>query len=224
MRPLLSLILLCLLAAPAAADGAYFTESLGSSHAKGQLGAGPGGAVKGRIAVGGRIGSWALELWGGVYVDLGAAGTRDAPPCDCALRTDAPPREGSSSTESTALAGYGLDLKYVHPLIDRHLELYLRGGASRLAGEVQGDAYAGRGLGIGTGLQLKGKIPALGFLFFPLFFTDLGPKVTAAVWADTGTEFYRLQPGRPGRPAPGGPTIDTQLSTLSFGIALGSDF
>ena len=42
--------------------------------------------------------------------------------------------------------------------------------------------YGGRGLGVGAGIQLKGKVPAIGFLFFPLFFADWGPKVTAALF------------------------------------------
>jgi hypothetical protein len=79
------------------------------------------------------------------------------------------------------------------------------------------DAFEGRGLGVGAGIQLKGKGSVLGLLWWPLFFTNVGPKMTAALWLDSGYEFYRLHGDRP-------TAIDAQLSTLTFGFALGSDF
>jgi hypothetical protein len=221
MRSLVSLLLVCVLAAPAAADGVYFSESFGGSDVKDQLGARIDAAGRFRFAGGYRHGSWAVELWGGVL--LGIEGARDTAPCsECQLRTtDGPSHD---VYEPTIFGAYGLDVKYVQPLAS-HVEVYLRTGASELGGEVQGAEYAGRGLGVGAGLQLKGKVPAVGFLFWPLFFTGIGPKVTASLWADTGYDFYRLRPGAsPDRLGSARPTIDAGLSTLSFGFGVGTDF
>ena len=77
------------------------------------------------------------------------------------------------------------------------------------------EGYGGRGLGAGAGIQLKGKVPALGFLFFPLFFpADVGPKVTAALYLDTGYSFYRLRDS-------GGATIDVQINSMTGGFSVG---
>jgi hypothetical protein len=96
--------------------------------------------------------------------------------------------------------------------------VYLRGSAMVGGLDRAGfDSFEGRGLGVGAGVQLKGKGSVLGLLFWPLFFTNVGPKMTAALWLDSGYEFYRLHGDRP-------TAIDAQLSTLTFGFALGSDF
>jgi hypothetical protein len=39
------------------------------------------------------------------------------------------------------------------------------------------DGYGGFGLGVGGGVQLRGSVRALGFLWGPLFFVERGPKV-----------------------------------------------
>jgi hypothetical protein len=58
-----------------------------------------------------------------------------------------------------------------------------------------------------------------GFLYWPLFFIPVGPKVNASLFVDHGTEFYRLHPeGGQGR------TIDARLSRLTFGFNVGADF
>ena len=211
MRLLASLLLACMLATPAAADGVYFTESLGGADIKDELGEKLEGAGRFRAALGVRRGAWAVELWGAVYLGVGRAPLR----CDeCAAHAE-------RHAHSTSILGaYGLDVKYLQP-VSRHVEVYLRGGASYLGGQVQGEGHGGRGLGVGAGVQLKGKVPALGFLFWPLFFTGIGPKVTAAVWADAGTDFYRLH--RRGR-FEAGPTIDARLTSMSLGFAVGTDF
>lgn len=212
---LLSLLVVCVLAAPAAADGAYVIQSVGGADVKDQLGERVDGAARLRLGIGVRRGAWAAELWGGLLLGSGTAARADA----C---VDCRPDGGvDHHTHATMFLGaYGLDLKYLQPL-SRHVDVYLRGSASAMGGHVAGDDYGGRGLGVGAGVQLKGKVRALGFLWWPLFFTGIGPKVTAAVWADTGYDFYRLHPG--GRLA-AGPTIDAQLTSMSMGFAVGTDF
>lgn len=68
-----------------------------------------------------------------------------------------------------------------------------------------------------AGNSAKGKVRALGFMFWPLFFSGIGPKVTAAVYVDNGYEFYRLHRS-------GDRSIDAQLTNLTLGFAVGSDF
>jgi hypothetical protein len=196
------LVLACLvLAVPARADGIYFTESFGGSDVKDQLGAYLPSAFHFRIAAGMRFGTWAVETHLGAHV-----GTAD-----------------TSFEEGHSLTTYGLDLKYIQPLVDDHVEIYLRGGV-RYALVDDGSTihdYAGRGLGGGAGIQLKGKVRALGFLAWPCFFLKIGPKVTGALWLDADGSFYRLH--RDGRQA-ATPAIDAKLTTISGGFAIGSDF
>ena len=40
--------------------------------------------------------------------------------------------------------------------------------------------------------RLRARVRALGFLWGPLFFVNRGPKVTAALFAERGTELVRL--------------------------------
>jgi hypothetical protein len=126
--------------------------------------------------------------------------------------------------ETPGLFSYGIDLKYLHP-VSQHIEVYLRGSAMRgvLSGDAEHLDYSGRGLGVGAGVQLKGKVPALGLLFWPLFFIPKvpGPKITGALFVDDGFEFYRLHPG--GK-LDATPSMDATLSHITFGFALGKDF
>ena len=204
MRSLLPIVLasvvVCATATHALADGVYFGESFGGTSIKDELGERMSGAFHLRVAGGVRRGSWALEAWMG-----GDIATTERPHQDFM---------------PSALMEYGLDAKFLQPVSD-HVEIYLRGGISHgeMAGQLEG--YGGRGLGVGAGVQLKGKVPAIGFLFWPLFFTGWGPKVTAAVFADDGYDFYRLHKGGDLRATP---AIDAQLSHLTVGFAIGSDF
>jgi len=196
----LVLVVVSLAASEARADGVYFSESLGGTSIKDELGARMSGAFRLRIAGGVRRGSWAVEGWLG-----GDIATTERPNDDLV---------------PGALLSYGLDAKYLQPVMD-HVEIYLRGGLSH--GEMSGelDGYGGRGLGVGAGVQLKGKVPAIGFLWWPLFFTGWGPKVTASVFVDDGFDFYRLHKGGDLRATP---AIDAQLTHLTVGFAIGSDF
>lgn len=202
VRALASLILVAALAGPAHADGWYFVEGLGQPRVEGDLGKRLDGQFALRVALGRRLEQIAIEG----YVQVGAF-------------------DGIGSFEggSYSTATFGLDLKYFVPATE-HVELYLRGGLNRmlLEGGGWGDpanaaGYAGRGLTYGAGVQVSGKVPVLGFLWFPLFFTDLGPKVTGGLWLDTSQQIVRLH--KPGRRS-----LDGQLPTWTAGFSIGSDF
>lgn len=206
MRRVLAIVVaVCAAAGTAAADGYYFTESIGGTDVRDELGETFGSAARLRISLGMRRKNIAVEAWAGAYIGEDT-------------RADNVERE--VYTPPPSLAVYGIDVKYLQP-VSRHLEVYLRGGAS-FARLESGDAdLGGRGLGVGAGVQLKGKVRALGFLAWPFFFLKLGPKVTGALWLDTSYDFYRLHPG--GRLS-ATPATDAKLTSLSLGFALGSDF
>jgi hypothetical protein len=201
-------VLTALAAAPqiASADGLYVSESFGGSKAKDELADYMDGGLNMRLSLGYRKDRWAGEVWFGAAVPL--EGNFACAEC------------GSRNGVDEGLVQYGFDVKYISPLAGK-LEGYVRGGLTNAiaAGyEREGsEQYSGRGLAGGVGIQIKGKVPALGLLWAPLFLTDIGPKITAAAFVDTGIEFYRLQ-------SAGRPTIDAQLNTIRVGFAFGSDF
>lgn len=202
MRGILVLVILAL-ASPARADGLYFTESLGGTDVKDQLGDYMSSAFHFRVGVGMRTGRFAIEAHAGAHLDAS---------------------QEPVAGEGYALATYGLDLKYVQPVIANRLEIYLRGGLRYALLEDESGYlanYAGRGLAGGAGIQLKGKVRALGFLAWPFFFLKIGPKITGALWLDADGSFYRLHPN--GR-QDATPSIDAKLTTISGGFAVGSDF
>ena len=208
VRVIASLVVLA--AVPARADGFYFTESFGGSDVKGDLAADMPSAVALRLGLGMRTGPGAVAAHIGAHVgaEEGTTAAHD-------LRV---PHERFES-----LTTFGVDLKYIQPL-SRHLEAYLRGGLSYgmiVRDYSVLDDYSGRGAVGGAGIQLKGKVRALGFLAWPFFFLKIGPKVTGAVWLDASYQFYRLHPG--GR-LDATPSIDAKITTLSGGFAIGSDF
>jgi len=202
-RLLLALAVAIALPRSASADGFYFTEAFGGTKVSDRLADRVADGVRVRAAIGWRAKRFALEGF--------VAG----------LANDGNTVDGRY-VESDSLFTYGVELKYLHPISQRW-EVYLRGSASR--GELISteDDYSGRGLGLGAGIQVKGKVPAAGLLFWPLFFVpDMpGPKITAAAYLDDGFEFYRLHPG--GR-LDATPAIDGKLSHLTIGFAVGSDF
>ena len=88
--------------------------------------------------------------------------------------------------------------------------------ASDAASWITGETYVIDG---GAGVQLRGKVRALGFLYWPLFFVPAGPKVDAAIFIDHGVEFDRLH-------AVTGPerSIDARFTRLTIGFHVGGDF
>lgn len=232
MRVLLSLCLtsavVCAAAAAAHADGLYVSESFGGTDVKDELASSMGSALRLRFAAGYRHKNWAIEGWlGGSFGLTGDGHHGGAPypdsPTTCGGKGcgggggGSGYYDGTSYSSPSSLFTYGVDVKYLRP-VARHVELYLRGGLSR--GVLDDGDYAGRGLGLGAGVQIKGRVPALGFLFWPLFFTGWGPKVTAAAFIDDGFEFYRLHRGG----VDGAGAIDARLNHLTIGFAVGSDF
>ncbi len=198
---LLSIVTLLALATSARADGIYFTESAGAGHVKDELAASmPDAFVRIRIALGLRHGNWALEGYLAGHIDERAAPASDIGP--------------------TTLVAYGADLKYLQPLSE-HFAVYLRGSLGR--GILQGGPgdYSGRSAGFGAGIQLKGKVRALGFLWWPLFFTGIGPKATAGIFLDDGYDFYRLHEHGD---LDHGRAIDAKLTYMTLGFSVGSDF
>lgn len=215
---LLTLAVLALATRTAVADGVYFTESIGGTDVKNELSTYMESALRIRIAGGYRKKNLAFELWFAGDINTSPYNTYDAAPEKPSYEISTPDKGGgyyggTSGDSSTSLASYGFDVKYLQPLAP-NLEMYVRGGLSKAY--ASGLDASGRGLGIGAGIQLKGKVPVIGFLFWPLFFTGLGPKVTAAVFVDTSYEFYRLH----------GPshTTDASLNHLTLGFAVGNDF
>lgn len=217
MRPALvahlAVAAIALTAAPrlAAADGSYFTMGFGPGDVEDELGAVTDTTFRFRLGIGHRFGNLAVEgfLAGDIFDDYAVS-------------------------EATSV---GVDLKYLVK-VSEHLQGYVRGSASRMSttlggygggydgsgcfdcyGSSYGRDYAGRGLGAGAGLQLRGKVRAIGFLYWPLFFVPAGPKVNAALFVDHGMDFYRLHPGDNS-----GGAIDAKLYRWTFGFNVGQDF
>jgi hypothetical protein len=187
-----------------AGDGAYVTESFGVASASGGFAAMLGTPLHLRLAIGMRLGHFALEPWilSDMQIDregatLGIVG--------------GDPRPGAADINSM-----GLDAKYIVDL-DHHVALFARGGP--LVGDGTGalTGYHGRGIGAAAGAQLTGKVRALGFLWAPLFFVKRGPMATGALLIDAGYDFYFLR-------MPGAPPIDARIGHISVGFAVGTAF
>lgn len=202
LAPALVALTLGAAAAPARADGHYFSFGAGPTTTADELGPVTGAGGRVRMAIGHRFGSWAVEGF-------------LAP-------------EFFGDNDSISGLGYGVDARYILPLTSG-VQGYVRGSISKLTltadrffneGSVGGaDERSGRGLGAGVGLQLRGKVRALGFLYWPFFFLPLGPKVEAALYVDHGVDFYRLHDtsGRTG-------ALDAKLTRWTFGFNVGKDF
>jgi opacity protein-like surface antigen len=202
----------------AEADGLYVGEAFGGAKVSGALADRMSSVFRGRLTLGYRFGAWAVEGFAGIDVggpdyhdsQYGAVErTTSGSECDCT-------GGGYNDEVIGAMGEVGVNVKHF-TRISEHTELYLRGGLSKAW--LDND-YAGRGIGIGAGIQVKGKVPAIGLLFWPLFFTDWGPKITMAGFVDTGADFYRLHEG--GNLS--GDSIDGTMHSLTAGIAFGSDF
>ena len=211
MRRLVLLAAL-LLAAPRAAhaDGLYFTEAYGATHFKNELSSYQSSGFHIRAALGYRAHRTSVEAW--FAGDLSTESeTYDC--YDCSYDSTPDPLT------------YGLDVKYLFP-VSKRVEVYVRGSASRMqitGGEL--DGQSGRGLGVGTGIQLKGHAPLLAMLYPPLALVclipdachKLGPMGTIAVYLDEGYDFYRLHGAFH-------PATDVEATRWRLGFSLGMDF
>ena len=191
----------------AAADGSYFTFGVGPGEVGDELGAYVDDTVRLRVGLGHRFGNLAVE--GFLASDI----------------------DESFDSQFDDAGTVGVDLKYLVRLSD-NFQGYVRGSASRMSTTMGGGGYnecfdcygfgrdySGRGLGAGAGLQLRGKVRAIGFLYWPLFFVPAGPKVNASLYVDHGYDFYRLHP------ADGtGGAIDATFKRWTIGFTVGQDF
>jgi hypothetical protein len=176
--PLLVVLHLTAVAAPARADGLYVSEELGVSR------------------VGGRLGHF---FRGGMTFDLGGGYHTDGWAFEGQLRLDRWRGRGVFDGQSYGVESWGLAVRRLFP-VSPSVRLYARGGLERLQvtqwdryGVRPGDGYQGSGLDLGGGLVLSGRVPLIGFLFAPLFLTDIGPKVSAAAWLDVGDRLLSLE-------------------------------
>ncbi|MCE9578680.1 MAG: hypothetical protein K8W52_36480 [Deltaproteobacteria bacterium] len=197
----------------ARADGVYFSEGFGTGAVRNELSNDvDSGTFRLRVAAGYKAGHWATEVF------------------------LAPEFMANRYGNDPIALGYGIDLKRIQP-VSQHVSLYLRGSMSRMVindtvtavydappcidwcgGYGSGlDGASGRGLGVGVGAQISGKVPVLGLLAWPLFFTNYGPKMTGGVFLEDSYDFYRLQ-------KPGGGTVDASITRWTFGVSAGSDF
>lgn len=204
LRTVTALACLAGAAAAAHADGFFYEETFGAAATRGDERAVLGNLLHVRLGVGFRLGNWSLEPWFGSDVTLDRRGET----LGVFGGTPAPGRADLSTM--------GLDVKYATPR-DHGLSVYLRGGPRAVSGEGALAGAAGRGLGVGTGIELVGRVRALGFLWAPLFFLHKGPFVTGALFLDAGVDAYALD--TPERTT----HLLTQVTT-SIGFAVGTDF
>jgi hypothetical protein len=203
----------------ARADGVYFSEAFGPGTIENDLSSYADSSFRIRIGLGYRNNGWALE--GFVAPEF-------------MFHQDA--------IDGPSMIGYGLDLKKIMK-VSEHASVYVRGSMSRLSDLSSSDyasgcgdcirdpgyyydalqGYSGRGLGVGVGAQVSGKVPVIGLLAWPLFFTNAGPKMTGALFIEESYDFYRLQP--PQRTiALYQPSVDASITRWTIGFAFGSDF
>jgi len=201
-------------AAPEHHEGVYFSEGLGGGSFHDQMASYTDSSFRVRLSLGFRHGNWALETF--LAPEFGF--------------------QSGLSADGPVMLGYGVDVKRLIP-VSRHVSFYARGSMSRLTVEddpqtccdyypATGGAlyyapglsgYSGRGLGFGVGAQISGKVSALGLLFWPLFFTNYGPKIDAGLFIEDGYDFYRLHRGSD-------PSIDAGITRWTMGVAFGTAF
>jgi hypothetical protein len=64
------------------------------------------------------------------------------------------------------------------------------------------------------------RVRALGFLFWPAFFLQVGPKVNLSLWADLGGELGNLHSGHERYSE----SHDYRTTSASYGISVGGRF
>lgn len=189
--------------------GVYFEESVGVGIAHGDLAPTVGRAIHTRAGVGMRIGWLAIEPW--LMTDLQEhreGGLRG-------FLFGGQPAPGTADLDA-----YGLDLKIIAPVhrsTSAQLEAYVRAGAGIASGSGVLDGYTGSTTGAAFGMQITGRVRALGFLWAPLFFVKRGPFLTGALYIDAGYDLYRLDMAT-------APTIRAHVGHVNVGFALGSRF
>ena len=189
-------------AASGRADGLYFTEQFGVSAVGGELGRFFHGGFSLHLGFGAHVDGWALEA----DLDLNELDGR-----------------GLFAGAGYDAVSWGAGVRRLVP-ISPWMRLYARAGVeyteisrSSWDGDGLGDEYGGRGLDLGAGAMVSGQIPLVGFLFAPLFFTDIGPKVSAGAWFDVGQRHLWLRKHRAS-------DLDGFAHTWLLGFSLGGRF
>ena len=190
-------------AASGRADGLYFTEQLGGSRVGGELGHYFSGGFAGHIGLGYHLDGWALE--GSVHFDELAG-------------------RGVFAGTSYEAISWGAGVRRLFP-VSPWVRLYARGGLENVRinptiwpdSPPLGDGYSGQAVTYGGGLMLSGRVPLIGFLFAPLFFTDIGPKVSAGAWLDVGDRLLDLRQERAS-------DLDGFTRTFLIGFSIGGGF
>lgn len=185
-------------------DGFYAEQTVGVARGHGKLAGPVGTTFHSRLGIGMRLGDFAIEPWLGSSMQLDRTGAFHG-------LLGGEPAEGKAD-----LSAIGLDAKYIHAL-DHRLAMFVRAGPLVAEGTGALAGYRGRGIGMGGGMQLTGKVRALGFLWAPLFFTKRGPMVTGALFLDVGYDATFLR-------STGRPPIDDGVAHLSLGFAMGTKF
>ena len=201
----LAAIAVVLFSATAHADGFYYSQSYGISSARGDGAPMLGESLQLRIAMGWRFGSFMV----GPLLTGHLAGERDNAYFHGLVGGD--PVAGDSDLEV-----FGIDARY-HARLHDNLVMYVRGGPRYANGIGALDGYSGFGIGAGTGIQITGRVRALGFLFAPLFFMNKGPMITASLFLDESVDWQHLDAG-------GMSALSMPLLGTSLGIAAGSHF
>jgi hypothetical protein len=200
----LTALALVLAGTTAHADGFYYSQAYGLSSARGDGAPMLGESLQLRIALGWRFGAFTV----GPLISANLAGERDDAYWGLV--------GGDPSAGDSDLKSYGLDARY-HVAIRHNLAIYVRGGPRYASGLGALGGYSGFGAGVATGVQLTGRVRALGFLFAPLFFMSKGPMITASVFLDENVDWYRLD-------AAGMRELSVPLLGTSIGLAAGSHF
>ena len=200
--PLLLIFYLTVVAAASGrADGLYVTEQLGVTRVGGELGHYFTGGFAAHIGLGAHVDGWALEG----SLDLASLEGR-----------------GVFAGEQHEAETWGVGVRRMFP-VSPWVRLYARGAfqGTKIGDDEWGDqlgaGYRGHAIDYGGGLMLAGEVPVLGFLFAPLFFTDLGPKVSAGAWVDVGERHLWLRKERAS-------DLDGFTHTWLLGFSLGGRF
>lgn len=194
---------------PANADdeGVYFAESFGVGQARGELASTVGNALQSKLAVGARVRWLALETWIQANMQTDREGAWKG-------LAGGEPADGRADLEQ-----YGFSVKLIAPMYrakDSLLEGYVRFGPSIVGATGMLESYRGTAFGASAGLQLKGQVRALGFLWAGFFFMKKGPKVTGALFLDQGWDWMKLSDGER--------TIRARVGHVTVGFAVGSSF
>ena len=195
-------LVLTALAASARADGFYYGQSYGISSARSDGNAMMGESLHLRIQMGWRWGEWSIGPWFAAHLAAPRDGARFG-------IVGGDPQAGDSDMEAI-----GADVRY-NAQVREHLTAYVRGGPRIAQGLGTLEGYRGAGLGAATGLQLTGRVRALGFLFAPLFFAKKGPMINACIYVDQSVDWYRLSADQM-------PALSMPLVGTSIGIGAGS--